>query len=369
MVYPRSVMPALTSDAKVDDIRCHPGSTGARSATAWARLAAQLVEFSEAQGVPRARLLAAGGLAEDALERHDSRIPMRALYDMMQAAAEATGDEHVGLHLVQSVSNGIEVLGFLLSTSATLGAALDALVRYQRVLSDDESYRLDRSDGVARLSLSRRGASHPAHRHIAELVAHELTAGSVRRFGRSIPGTHVEFRRAPPAQPEVYRQAFGEQLTFGAAADRITMPVEVLDLPLPGSNLEMRAYFERQLGIELDRLPSPTLIGRVQTWVARNLETSPGLPQVARALGMSSRTLQRRLRREGWTVREIVDDTRRERACGVLLATGTIAQTAQRLGYSEPSAFHRAFKRWTGQTPGERLAQHRSGASDRHGSG
>lgn len=334
------------------------GAAEESSPTAWARLAAMLVDFAEVRGVSRPRLLAAGRLSGELLELEQSRIPLRSLHDMVETVARSTGDEFMGLHLAQSVPNGIEVLGFLLSTSPTLGDALGALRRYQRLLTDGESYRLVRGERVARLSLHHHGSPHPAQFHLTDLVFYELTAGSARRFGRSIPGVRVEFRRPPPERPEVYHQIYGDQLVFGATLDQIIMPAEALDLELPGSNPEMRRYFERQLQAELMRLPSPTLVGRVQTWVEQNLEGAPGLPDVARALGMSARTLQRRLSQQGQTLRQIVDAIRRERACEVLLATGTIAQTARRLGYSEPSAFHRAFKRWTGQTPGDLLARH-----------
>ncbi|MEM9456079.1 MAG: AraC family transcriptional regulator [Myxococcota bacterium] len=327
--------------------------------TAWSKLATNLVEFAEAQGVSRPQLLAAARLNDDALEPHQSRIPLRSVHDMLDAVARSTGDELVGLHLAQSVPNGIEVLGFLFLTSPTFGDALAALVRYHRFLADGESYRLIRGEREARLSIHHHGRPHPAQFHVTDLVFHELTAGSARRFGRSIPGARIELRRPPPDRPEAYRQIYGDRLVFGAGLDQIVIPAEALDLPLPGSNPEMRQYFQRQLEAEIMRLPSPLLAGRVHAWVEQNLESAPGLPDVARALGMSARTLQRRLGQQGQTLRQIVDSIRCERACEVLLATGTIAQTARRLGYSEPSAFHRAFKRWTGQTPGELLARHR----------
>ncbi len=354
MIYPRPNGRPLTSDAKPDGIRSQPGASCLGIPTAWAQLACSLLEFAGRHGISRRRVLAAGRLDDRALENRNARIPLVSYFDMLEEVAAAT-DEHLGLHLAMEQPHGIEILGFLMTTSATFGDALRALTHFQRLLYDGQPYRITDEAEFVVMSVGRCDRLHPAERHMVELLCYELTAGSLPFFGCAIEDARVELRSPKRAFGRTFLEALGDQVRFGAPEDRILIPRAELGKALSGSNPAMRAYFERQLASALAELPPPTLAEQVRAFIERNLERGPGLHDAAVALGLSARTLQRRLQEQGVTVRALVEDARKACAEEVLLQAGTVARAARRLGYSEPSAFHRAFKRWTGRRPGELL--------------
>lgn len=114
----------------------------------------------------------------------------------------------------------------------------------------------------------------------------------------------------------------------------------------------MARFFERYLDERLARLPPDSPVGRVRAGIEALLPSAT-LSKVARRLGASPRTLQRWLASEGTSFAALVEEVRRARALALVEAGASIAEVAWMLGYSEPSAFHRAFRRWTGTTPAQ----------------
>jgi AraC-like DNA-binding protein len=119
--------------------------------------------------------------------------------------------------------------------------------------------------------------------------------------------------------------------------------------PASGGHEAMAAFFGRHLEERLRALPPETVGARTIAALLRGGEAA--LETLASRLAMSPRTLQRRLADEGVSLRVLAEDARRARAGALLEGGASIAEVAYTLGYSEPSAFHRAFRRWTGQTP------------------
>jgi hypothetical protein len=126
--------------ARSADIARHKrASAPAAGPTMWARVAARIAAFAEAAGAPRRELLAASSLSEGDLKDPDGRVPLEAVYELVERATRATGDDCFGLHFALGVTvKDLDALGFLVAASATLGEALDRIVRYQRLWNDGE---------------------------------------------------------------------------------------------------------------------------------------------------------------------------------------------------------------------------------------
>ena len=173
----------------------------------------------------------------------------------------------------------------------------------------------------------------------------------------------VRFRGTPGRRAEVLQKALGVPVELGAPVDELVVPAEMLDAELESGNPAMRDFFEgcaRQLLSSLS--PSSQIPVRLRSWVAAHLgEKDLNVHQAASALGMSARTLQRRFRDDGRSMREVVDEVRRDEALSYLEEALSIDEISQRLGFSEPSAFRRAFKRWAGSKPGEYVDAVRGG--------
>lgn len=337
----------------------------------WARAAAQILDFVERAGVPRRALVAAldaaldpglraagpgagRGPLLDGLDHRDGRVPLEAVYTILETAVRVTGDETIGLRFARQVEVGdLDAIGFLMMTSPTFGDALQRFLAYQRVWNEGERYGLHVQDGAARVTFIPYGPPRPAHRQMAEMAFYDLVVNGGRMIGRSVDARHVRFRHAEPARTAHYQAVFGVPVTFGAPVDEVVFPAATLALPLPDANAAMCAFFARHVQEKLDALaPVSGVCEQVKAFIADHLpENDLGLDAMAARLGMSPRTLQRRLRAEGASLHGLVEQVRRERAIAFLGTSMASGEIAYLLGYSEPSAFHRAFKRWTGATP------------------
>jgi AraC-like DNA-binding protein len=176
--------------------------------------------------------------------------------------------------------------------------------------------------------------------------------------GENIVPLHVCFAHAAPYDTSEHRRFFGIPVRFGAGSNSMLVGAADAARPLHGADEALSGVIRRRLEKVLAEHPPSApgpLSGRVRHVIVERLgATALGPSAIARELGVSRRTLSRRLSEEGTSFRNIVDDVRRELACALLHdRTSSVADVAFFLQYSEPAAFNRSFRRWTGQTPSE----------------
>jgi AraC-like DNA-binding protein len=334
--------------------------------TAWARLAALFVDYVEKRGTVREVMLEAARLSEADLADPDGRVPLTAVYDGIEAAREATGDACLGLHFATSLElEDMDALGFLMITSPTFGAVLDRVFRYQRMWAEGEHYEMFVEGERVRVTYEQYGPPRPAHVQMAQMSFCDFVVNG----SRYIPGLEFEcvrFRHEQPPEAAEYARVFGVPIEFGAAFDEVRFPARLLELPLPDANAALCSFFDRYTRDKLEQIPGESsVVGRVRALLRKQLpEGRVLLEQLAQQLHMSPRTLQRRLGEEGTSLHAQLDEVRRQQALYFLEAGVAIAELSWLLGYSDPSAFHRAFKRWTDTSP-EAWRSARHAATDR----
>ncbi|MDC3955448.1 AraC family transcriptional regulator [Polyangium jinanense] len=336
----------MTSDARNADFTRQP--------THNARLAGRIVDVAAASGVDTAALCHAAGLSGVDLGSPDVRVPLTSIYTLVEQAAAVVSEPLFGVKVASGVEAEIfDVLGFLVLTSPTFGVAMERILRYQRLWNDGERYSLVIEAGHAHLRYEPFGAPRPAHRLMAEMFAFDVGVNAPRLVAEPVSATAIRFRGEPPPDRAAYEAVFDAPVTFASPIDEVVLPADIFERVMPLANEAMHAYFQRHADAALARLgPEASLLARLRTFVADRLpEGSAALTSAAAALGMSARTLQRRLRAEGTSFEDLVDGVRRARAMAYLDARVSIAEVAYLLGYAEPSVFHRAFKRWIGMSP------------------
>ncbi len=328
-------------------------------------MAALFAAFVEKRGVSRKYLLERAGLKEAALADPDGRIPLPALYDGIEAACDATGDACLGLHFATSLElEDMDALGFLMITSPTFGAVMDRVFRYQRMWAEGERYEMFVEGERVRVTYEQYGPSRPAHVQMAQMSFCDFVVNG----SRYIPGLEFEcvrFRHERPPDADEYARVFGVPIEFGAAFDEIRFPARLLELPLPDANAALCNFFDRYTQEKLEQIPGESsVVGRVRSLLRKQLpEGQVKLEHLAALLHMSPRTLQRRLGEEGTSLHAELDEVRRQQALYFLEAGVAIAELSWLLGYSDPAAFHRAFKRWTDTSPEAWRSARREAAS------
>jgi AraC-like DNA-binding protein len=286
-----------------------------------------------------------------------------ALFVQLVLDAEHDFDEpFLGLRMAQSVPRGgYGVLEFTTRTAPDVRTALTRAVRYQRLISDRADVALD--EHGPDVSLTHRLAHVPAHasRHVNEFCIAAFVA-SLRDIAPNVTLTRVAFSHPRPAQIDALVTFFGtDRIEFGQERDGFTFSAALLDQPIASADPALLAVLDAHASHLLASLPATRdFVGSVRDAIGRELlDGTPDIARVAQKLHMSARTLQRRLAELGTAFQDLVDTVRHELAARHLQeGTLAISEVAYLLGYSDPRAFLRAFRRWTNTTPGEYRERH-----------
>jgi AraC-like DNA-binding protein len=327
------------------------------SATLPAIFVTTLLRESVRLGGSRAALLRDAGLAEAELSDAEAALPVERVFATWAAAMRQLRDD--GLPVVVARTFALEhypILGFAAMTAPTVREALARVVRFSRIVTTSGRWSIEESGDLARLRWTREGPRTLGQRAANESVLAEMLHGVRQTLGREIPAIAVSLRHPAPANLRAHRAHFGVPLVWEQTFDELSLPRAVLDAAPPHANPALAAHFEQQALAALQLTEAgaaDTIIERTRRLVGEALlGGEPAGASVARRLGMSERTLRRALAAERGSFREIVDAVRRERARALLDdPRRSIAEVALSLGFSELSAFSRAYKRWTGLSP------------------
>jgi AraC-like DNA-binding protein len=292
------------------------------------------------------------GIGRDMLLEPDATVPMSACVGLLADGVRASGDDNLGLHVAEHAELGsFDVHFYAMVSSPTLGAALERVCRYQRLIHETSQVRLEQSGDCALLS-HRLPGGMAAPRQTAELLlAAWVRAGRVATRTQWSPA-EVRFAHPAPRDAREHERFFGAPVRFATGENVLVLPATLLDLPC-GADPSLLSLLDRYAA---DRLGGPsrtTLADRTRAVLSGELQaghvTAHG---VAARLGVSVRTLHRSLAGEGTSFRRLLDQLRLDIARRHLADDRmSVAEVAFLVGFSEMSAFHRAFKRWTGRTP------------------
>lgn len=320
------------------------------------------------RGVAPGPLLRAAGIPPSILRDRRARVPIGAYVALYNAVVRALDDEGFGLFAAPLRPGTFEFLCRATAGSATLGEALDRAARFLALVLPQLAVRVSRSRGVARLEIAerrrlRREAADPRRVFAFEWLLRLLHGLACWLAGRGIALQSVAFPFPRPDHAADYALVYTEHSTFDSPALLAAFDAALLDLPGVRSGADVDAFLEGAPGrISMLYRRDREMVRRVRELLANDLATAPAFEAMARALEVSPRTLHRRLAEEGSSFRAIRDELRRQRALAMVETTRKrIADIAAELGYSEPSAFFRAFHAWTGEAPSARRRRTRRG--------
>lgn len=309
---------------------------------------------AERQGVARGALLAQAGIAPEELAAE--RWPIDHITRLWRAAVHCTQDAGFGLKAGAGVGPAsFNVVSYLLQSAPTLRAALALVQKYQRLISDGGRFQTITGPEACWV------VYHPRQGALA-FSPHQIEAvlAAVVVFARWVTGSALRPQRVQLSQARIgplagYREVFQCPVDFEQAFSGVLLANAQLDAPLPQANAQLAQAHHQQAAARLATLSRQDgLEQTLRMWIASQLQgQAPARAQAARALGLSERTLARRMRAEGLSYSALLDGVRRDAALqAVAQTTRALSDIALALGYAEPSVFTRAFRRWTGATPG-----------------
>jgi AraC-like DNA-binding protein len=237
--------------------------------------------------------------------------------------------------------------------------------RYARVLTNVTTYEVEPVDGGAFMHLRRDGERRLGLRLSNEASLASIVSISRQASSREFHPREVHCKHPAPASTEHHEAYFGCPVVFASDRDALLVATAALDAPNRLGDASISRFFEAHLDAVVSRLEGPTLLDRqVLPLISRALsEGVPRISDVARQLAMSPRTLQRRLAAEGRSYQGLVDEARHQLCTQLLTETdSSLGEVSFMAGFSDQSAFTRAFRRWEGMPPGAYRLRGRSAA-------
>ena len=282
------------------------------------------------------------------------RVPIDVAHQALLLAVEQTADPDLGLKAARRLILGdVGAIDYVVSSAGTVRSAIEQASRYMRLINGALDVKLEIEGSVALLRLENSVA-------IPRAAADFQVGGFFRNhvcgwLGSRIGEVTVWFTHDSPAELGEYIRTFEPaKLRFGAPVLGFAFDQRILDLPLPNADPNLHAILVPYADQRLSQLPAErSVTANVRSLIRVQLgDGGPDVGRVASQLGMSLRTLARRLETEGTTFRGLLDESRQQLAIEqVGRRSATFSEITDQLGFSHVAAFHRAFRRWTGRTP------------------
>ena len=314
-----------------------------------------LWKLLESYGHSPGDVFQAAGIEPELLKKPGARIRYVAVNRAWRRAAELVEDECFGLQGPKFWHPSyLYGLGYAWLASHSLRESLQRFVLYLDIVSEGKGISLEEDLAGFKICFDLKSEGLQVAAQVDCLIA-VIYHMCRLNYGEELQPMSVSFQHPPPVCAEAYQRHFQAPVRFSEPADCILFPLDAVEKVLPGTNPQF-ARMHDQLNVDyLAQLREGDLVHRVKAGIIDALPSGPvANEKVARDLGMSVRSLQRRLAEAGTSFRDLLDASRQEMALNYIReAEVELAEIAFLLGFSDQSAFSRAFKRWTGNTPNE----------------
>lgn len=296
------------------------------------------------------------------LDNTDNRIPFENQQKFWMLAYEAAGtDDFPILFAQQSQFATFNMAGHIATNVKTMGDSWDATEKYQELAGQGGKASIHRTDTTVIMSYLPFAPNNPS----SDVRSCSILSAIIN-IGRWMIGPiytplKVEFSIAPPADISLYQKFFKCPLLFNQTVNRITFDREIENIRIPYANLEvLKMMREKADKIIVELNADDSFSRQVSLLITSTLmHEEPDKTVIAAQLNISPRTLQRKLAKEDTSYQQLLDQIRYQLAQNYLQDTQlTVTDIAYMLGFTEPSAFYRAFKKWHGMTPGQYREKH-----------
>lgn len=332
----------------------------ARASSLYLRI---LVAAAEKVGVDIAPCLVELGIDASLKDDVDAWFPRESIYALWEMLVEKTGDRELGVRVAELFARdpNVGVVEYAARNATKLADAYGRVERYGRLVLDGSEFRFEWQEDSGVISYAIADDPTGPVRPAADWALVSLVLKGRAFVGVDFTPVEVALPYPEPDDAPELQRLVRCPITYSAPKLRLVVARTDLERPVVGADRGLSVTLDRYADELITRLPShASTTDRVRQLLARVLSSGgdPSLQALAGELHMSARTLQRRLSDEGAQHRDLVDDIRRDLALRYVSAGAlSIGEMTFLLGFSEPSAFLRAFRRWTGSTPGRVRAE------------
>jgi AraC-like DNA-binding protein len=318
---------------------------------------APLFDLLQKGGINVQEFLSSEGIDPSLIKSPDSRLPLNTVHLLTKKAAKVIGDENIGLHEGEVIVGFSSILGYILMNCSTVGEVIEKYCAYERIVDEGKCTKLQINDSQAVVEVIIMDDNFARERHFIDYYL----AGFLTYFKLLVKEKadltnllEMHFAYNAPNDISEYRRLFPCTLVFNSSMNALVFNSSVLDMPIPQTNKDLLSLFEVYATEILAKLTkADSFSTKVSRLIVEQMRgEAPAIEEVASELVMSVRNLQLKLKEEGTTYSTILNNIRRNLALQYLKDKNVpIAEISYLLGFSEPSAFHRCFKKWTNSTP------------------
>lgn len=285
----------------------------------------------------------------------NARFPVTRISRLLQLATEQSGDENFGLMVAKYIRpTSWHALGISIWASNSMRESFLRLIRYQRMFHTALEITMEQQETLTIVRMRFPEAYAPLFCDIDMDAIMATTVLTCRHLAEGVFNPlEVQLCRPPTNYAEGFERLFHCPVVFSADENKIIMDSQALAIPLPTRNAELAVLNDRLIQEYLSRLDRHDIINQVYSKLMETLgREQPDQKQLACALHLSQRSLQRKLKQAGTSYQEILDQIRQELAMQYLQQSHlSVNEISYRLGFSKVASFTRAFRRWSGQSP------------------
>lgn len=298
------------------------------------------------------------GLGVDPATAHspDGYIPVETYLSIQESGAQIAGDPYFGLHMGEFAEAGSwSILGYMMMNCKTLGEAFEKSARYSRIIGNMIEGRVYLKFNKIKVVLFTPPHAPKMTRHCFESTVSSSVRMMCTLTGVQIDPLEVTFTSKTPASTAEYERIFNCPVHFEQKENSFTINFNVIHTPILYANPELLTHFENYAQEFMAELDRNTEYARVVTKIILSHLDDEDLTikKVAKEMSVSVRTLQNYLKAESLVFSDLLQDIRQKLAKKYLQENYSVEDITYLLGFSEPSVFRKAFKRWSGITPSQ----------------
>ncbi|MCX7708525.1 MAG: AraC family transcriptional regulator [Clostridia bacterium] len=311
----------------------------------------------DSYGITKEEVLRSASVDPILLQSPDNRCTSDEIDRIFKAAARLTQNENIGLlqgeKLAKSFSN---ILGYILINCGSLGEAAEKYNRYEKLVDETSISELSIKGNRASLRSTSVDQVLEGNRGLSDFKMAGMLLYTRILSGKRLILREAHFSHSKPQDLSEYQRVFNCPIFFEKPFNALVFDKELLKLPVIEPNRQLLVLFENIARELLDKIENnETYSRKVHTIILKEMKgEAPSVDMVAKTMAVSVRSLQGYLKREGTSYTKLINEARKDLALHYLKSkNASISEIAYVLGFSEISAFNRAFKKWTNRTPGE----------------